>query len=203
MLLRCLLPDDILPLMPPSAPALVVVGGFPGTGKSRLAIRLSTSLRVPRLCSDTVGGTIRSALDGQVPGSDAFRAGHEVLFALCEEFLSCDCSVLVDTSMGWEFQWRRMDEIRRKIPSVRFLPLMLRCPREVCIERLQRRHLEDPVAHPSADRFMSQAHLPQLWRFLQDLERPEVQFIDAANDPETVHAAAMQHLAAQSVAGGL
>ena len=35
-----------------------------------------------------------------VPGGDAFRAGYDVLFTLCEEFLSSECSVLVDMSMG-------------------------------------------------------------------------------------------------------
>jgi hypothetical protein len=35
-----------------------------------------------------------------VPGGDAFRAGYDVLFTLCEEFLSSECSVLIDMSMG-------------------------------------------------------------------------------------------------------
>jgi hypothetical protein len=35
-----------------------------------------------------------------VPGGDAFRAGSDVLFTLWEEFLSSECSVLVDMSMG-------------------------------------------------------------------------------------------------------
>jgi hypothetical protein len=35
-----------------------------------------------------------------VPGGDAFRAGYDILFTLCEELLSSECSVLVDMSMA-------------------------------------------------------------------------------------------------------
>ena len=43
---------------------------------------------------------IKAALSPTVPGGDAFRAGYNVLFTLCEELLSSECSVLVDMSMG-------------------------------------------------------------------------------------------------------
>jgi hypothetical protein len=35
-----------------------------------------------------------------VPCGDAFRAGYDALFTLCEEFPSSECSVLVGMSMG-------------------------------------------------------------------------------------------------------
>ena len=62
-----------------------------------------------------------------MPGGDAFRAGYDVLFTLCEEFLSSECSVLVDMSMGREFQWHRLDQMCRRQADVVFLPLALRC----------------------------------------------------------------------------
>lgn len=174
-------------------PALIAVGGFPGTGKSVLATQLSIDLSIPRLCSDTFGATIRRVLSDHIRGGDAFRAGYEVLFELCEELLACHCSVITDMSMGWGFQWQRMDDIRGRIP-VTFLPLILRCPYDLCIERIGRRHQEHPDDYPPADRFMRQPQLPQLWQYLHDLDRPEVRFIDASQDPTGVHHTALQYL---------
>ena len=44
------------------SPALVVIGGFAGTGKTAVSRRLSAELGIPRLGPDTIGRTIKGSV---------------------------------------------------------------------------------------------------------------------------------------------
>lgn len=150
-------------------------------GKSTLADRLAKELRAPRLCSDVLGGSIDASLGPAIARSEAFRAGYDLLFRLCDQFLDDDCSVVVDCNMGWEFQWQRLDQIREKHPGVTWAPVILRCPLEVCRERLRLRHLADPDRHPSVKQFFdSNPQLGALWAYLEGLDRPDCVYVDAS-----------------------
>ena len=175
-------------------PALVAIGGFPGAGKSLLARRLSRELSLPRLCSDAAGGAIRRSLGDGVGSSDAFWAGYEVLFTLVEEFLGDGCSVIVDMSLGWDFQWKRLDAIRHTCAEAVFLPILLQCPHPICVERVGRRHEESPGAYPPVERFLQQEQLPKVWDYLATLDRPDVHRVDARPDPDRVYAETLRYL---------
>ena len=88
--------------MPPSdrakslPTALIVIGGFAGTGKTAISGRLSAELRMPRLCSDTIGRTIKSSAGVKGCEADAYWIAYDVLFRLCEEFVRGHLLVLVD-----------------------------------------------------------------------------------------------------------
>lgn len=173
--------------MSEGGPTLVVVGGFPGSGKSVVARRLARTLSVPRLCSDTTGGAVRRAMPDSLASGEAFRAGYEVLFTLAEEFLRDGCSVVADLSMGWDFQWHRVDAIARAVPEATVVPVILQCPYEVCVERVRSRHAEagdDPAA---TDRFMAQPQLPGVWAYLEDLDRHDVVWVDGDQEPQKVY----------------
>lgn len=162
---------------------LVVIGGFPGTGKSSVASLLADDLRVPLLASDLVGNTIKAVLAEHasrlVPGSVAFRAGYATLFALAEEFVSHGSSAIVDISLGWAFQWEALDAIQARHRSVRVLPFILECSRETSLGRLQQRHLDDPQRYPAADEFLRQPQLAAVAQLLVDVHRPEVHRVSA------------------------
>jgi predicted kinase len=171
-------------------PELIVIGGFPGAGKSLIADRLSRELSLPLLNSDTIGGTVRDVLRGKVESPDAFRAGYELLFTLAETFLGSGCSVVVDTNMGWEFQWQRLDAIVGRIAEVSYLPMILRCPRVVAVERITRRYSETDGKRSTAEEILGRH--PQVWDYLERLDRPDVRVIDATLEPELVYAQAQR-----------
>lgn len=176
-------------------PGLAVIGGFPGVGKSSVAERLAKQLGAARLCSDVLGGSIRGTLDGVIPGSEAFRAGYDLLFRLSDEFLGDGCTVVVDCSMGWEFQWRGLDQVRAKHPDVTWCPVILRSPMAVCRERLRLRHAADPGGHPSVEEFFD--HNPQLsglWTYLDALDRRDVAYVDGSSAPAAVYADVLRHI---------
>lgn len=179
-------------------PGLIVIGGFPGAGKSTVAVPLAKELRAARLCSDVLGRSIRDTLSGKVPSSEAFRAGYDLMFRLCDQFLDDGCTVLVDCNMGWEFQWRELDRVRAKHPDATWCPLILRCPMSVCRQRLQARHLADPAAHLLVDEFFARnPQLPGLWSYLESLDRPDIAYLDGSPSPSLVCADALRHIHAR------
>lgn len=166
---------------------LIAIGGYPGAGKSTVAQRLSRDLRIPRLGSDVLGRTIRNA-HPDVP--EPHRLGFAVLFALVDEFVSSDCSVIVDTNMGWEFQWQRLDEIAAT-HRVSFLPIILRCPRDVYLQRIADRHAADP-AEASVGKMLRMPQFDAVCEFIDAMTRPDVRNVDASGDPDQTYARVRQ-----------
>lgn len=164
-------------------PELIAIGGFPGSGKSTVARRLSRDLRIPRLGSDLLGRSLR-AEHPTVP--EPHRIGFSVLFALTEEFLGSDCSVIVDTNMGWEFQWQRLDEIVDRQQAV-FVPIILRCPKNVYLRRIADRHLANPN-EASVEQMLQLSHFELLCEFLDRLDRPDILEVDASDGPDETYA---------------
>ena len=84
----------------PRRPALIVLGGFAGTGKTTLSRRLAVDLGLPRLGTDTIGRTIRRSEAIKGWDINVQWIAHDVLFRLCEEFLRSGVSTILDMNMG-------------------------------------------------------------------------------------------------------
>ena len=155
-----------------------MIGGSPGVGKTSVAKRLAADLALPLLGSDTLGRTVRSSASHHGTTTDAYVIGYAVLWRLCEEFLRSGVSVLVDTNMGWEVAWQSAEAVRERCPGILFLPIILRCPGEVCIERIGQRHGSDPARRPLAAFLRDEAY-GQVTAFLERLDRRDAYYIDA------------------------
>jgi len=168
-------------------PLLIAIGGFAGTGKTTICKRLSRELSIPRLGSDTIGRTVKGSAGIKGGEVDAYFIAYEVLFRLCDEFVQSGIHVIVDITLGWEFQWRSLDEVVAKHPATVFLPLLLRCPREQAMTRIQKRYDARPDYYsPPAEFATGQKHL-DIWDFLEKLDRPDAHFIDARGTEDTVY----------------
>lgn len=104
-------------------PVIATVGGLPGAGKSTVSRQAASELSLPLVASDTLGrAAVRGAgaTSARVSSSDCFRIGYDVLFAIVDEYASVGLDVLVEMSMGWQFQWDRLNEIadKRRASSV-------------------------------------------------------------------------------------
>lgn len=126
-------------------PALIIIGGFAGAGKTAVSRRLSGDLSIPRLGSDTIGRTVKRSAGIKSDEVNAYWIAYDVLFRLCEEFVASGVSTVLDLTMGWETQWQQVDGIVHRHPQTLFLTIILRCPYEQCIERTRQRHAANPA----------------------------------------------------------
>jgi predicted kinase len=175
--------------------ALIIIGGFAGSGKTAVSRRLSHETGLPRLEADLLGKTIRDSESFSGSDADAYRVGYTILWRLCEEFLSSGTSVIVDANMAWEVAWKSVDALRERSAGLAFLPIVLRCPREVCLERTRRRYEEEPGRHGDPERFQDD-HATMLWEYLSNLSRPDVTFLHSDHPMDEVYAAVREHVAA-------
>lgn len=173
-------------MAPAHSPILVIVGGFAGTGKSAISRQLSAELHIPRLGSDTIRRAIRSS-EG-IKDGDPYWIAYDVLFALCEEFVQSEMPVILDMTMGWAFQWQKVDDILARYPHTRFLPIILRCPLETCIERVRQRHAVNPDYYDPPEVYTTEPKNRAIWAYLLQLDRPSgVHFVDAGRPFEEVY----------------
>jgi thymidylate kinase len=174
--------------------ALIAIGGFPGTGKTTICRRLSSDLNLPCLSSDTIGRAITESTGIGDSGIDAFRVAYDVLFRLCEEFVQSSASMILDLTLGWDFHWRRLDEILGRHPRTLFLPVILRCPHEQCIERIRTRYMAMPDVYEEPEYYTGEQRVLEIWDFLQALKRPEIRFVDADREEDQVYHEVKQYV---------
>jgi predicted kinase len=179
---------------PPAA--LIVVGGFAGTGKSTISRRLSGEFRMPRLGSDTLGRSLKNSLGSQRDEVDAYRLAYDLLFRLGEEFIQSGVSVVLDLTMGWKFQWQHVDGIIQRYPQALFLPVILRCPYETCIARIRQRHAANPDYYDPPELYQTEPKILGVWEYLDCLNRPDVHFVDAAGPHDEVYEAVRGYVSA-------
>jgi predicted kinase len=93
----------------PAAPALVVLGGLPGVGKSTIARALLRQWPAVYLRIDTIEQALRDG--GALGGSGVGAAGYVVAYALARTHLSQGLPVLADCVNPWaetRASWRRV-----------------------------------------------------------------------------------------------
>jgi predicted kinase len=166
---------------------LVVFGGFASTGKTTICRRLSAELRIPCLSSDALRQVIGSSHGITDTGVNAGWIAYDVLFNLCEDFLARGISTIVDTNLGHAFQWQWLDGVRVRHPAVTILPIVLRCPLEVCLQRIRARYESDPIQHAPPEVFTTGPNIVNIWDYLTRLDRPDLRWIDAARPLREVY----------------
>jgi predicted kinase len=175
--------------------ALIIIGGFAGSGKTVVSKRLAYEMRLPRLEADLLGKTIRDHASFSSTSAEAYQIGYSLLWTLSEEFLRARTSVVVDANMAWEVAWESVDALRERCPGVTCVPIVLRCPREVCLERIRRRYLEEPGWHGDPERFQDE-HATLLWQYLLNLSRSEVKILDSNRPLDDVHREVSEYVTA-------
>jgi uncharacterized protein len=187
------------------APAMIVVFGLSGTGKSTLARTLSRRLGFDLISSDVIRKqlagippTSRAGAEygGGIYGEGFTRRTYLTMLAEAEERLHKRRGVILDAT------FRHRDERRLAVEAaartgIRALFVECRVPAEVALARIaQRERRPDEVSDASAATYARQ---------LQDFERPDEipqesrVGVDTAADADAAIATVMRALAAQPV----
>jgi len=119
---------------------LIVMRGYPGTGKSTIARAISAALHAPLIDRDILR---QKAVDifGNLPHVGRFS--YELMFALTEEQLALGLSVVVDTPLTYRTTYEQAKELAQTFHAPM---LVVHCQ---CSPEVQKRRLEGRVGKVS------------------------------------------------------
>ena len=144
---------------------LVIIGGPPGSGKTSLSRRLARDRGWAFLGSDDLAGTIAGSAG--LKDGDAYWLAYDVAFAMTEEWLSLGVLAVLDIKLGWTFQWQHLDALRQRHRLAKIVPIVLRCSRQTCLERIDRRHAAEPSVFDPPSRFMTDPRILAVFDYVE------------------------------------
>ena len=164
-------------------PALIVIGGFAGVGKTTVATKLSGKYNYPIFSSDVINDALRPAL--QKTFREVSPIAYKVMWHVARKQLAAGVTIIVDTHMSTAKVWDDLDALKRDMPNVQVLPIILQATLETHRTRIEERgrtnkehlnlggdNLEDVLFK---------------YEFIEQLNRPDLIRVDANKNPEVVY----------------
>lgn len=146
-----------------SEPALIVVTGQPGSGKTTLAVPLSQAIRCPRISRDEIKeGLINSIGQGGAPGDDIARRAYETFFDTVELFLHRGVTLIAEAAFQHKL-WAPKLQPLREIARVRIIVCLV-TPELARSRRLERSEADRERLrfHPDPMAWLKQYDPPHL-----------------------------------------
>jgi predicted kinase len=137
------------------------------------------------LGSDDLARTI--AASAGLNNGDAYWLAYDVAFAMAEEWLSLGVSAVLDINLGWPFQWQHVDALRQRHPMAKIVPIVLRCSRQTCLERIDRRHAAEPSVFAPPSRFTTDPRILAVFDFVEAIDEAHATLVDAEGTADEVY----------------
>ena len=77
---------------------------------------------------------------------------------------------------------------------MRCVPIVLRAPWDICLERIRRRHASEPDRSTPVEVFETKQHILDGWAFLERLDRLDITVIDADRSETEVYEDIKHHV---------
>lgn len=166
-------------------PALIIIGGFAGAGKTTQAARLSSEYGYPVFSSDTINDALRQALDK--PFKEVSPIAYQVMWHLVKKELELGVTVIVDTHMATQYVWDSLDKLEEDLPKIQIVPIILRGALETHKVRIEERgRTNKEHLNLGGDRLEDVLFK---YEFVEKLNRPDLIRVDANGSPDEVYAA--------------
>lgn len=163
--------------------SLIVIGGFAGAGKSTLASKLSAKYNYPIFSSDVINDAIRPIL--QKSFHEVSPMAYAVMWHLVRQQLKAGVTLIIDTHMCSEKVWEDLDNLRKDMPDVRVLPIILQCSLDTHKERIEERgRTNKEHLNLGGD---SLRDILFKYEFIETLQRPDLIRVDANGGSDEVY----------------
>ena len=119
---------------------LIIITGFPGTGKTTLGKKIASKFKLPFICKDDFKEILFDIL-GSKDREWSKRIGmasYDILYHITEENLKANKSLIIETNFDPKFANKKIMELQLKYG---FIPFQIRCIAEgsVLIQRFKDR----------------------------------------------------------------
>jgi len=118
-------------------PALIIIGGFAGAGKTTQAAKLSSKYNYPVFSSDTINDALRPSLNKSF--KEVSPIAYQVMWHLVKKELELGVTVIIDAHMAAVHIWESYDKLKTDLPQVLALPIILQASLETHKERIEER----------------------------------------------------------------
>ncbi len=134
----------------PDLPALIVVSGPAGSGKTTLAHKIASAVGCPAICRDEIKEGMVHATPGFVagPGDELTRRTLPVFFGVLELLLKAGVTTVAEAAFQDRI-WRPRLEALSGLARIRVVHCTVDAG--VAFDRIQRRRQEDPLRLAHAD----------------------------------------------------
>ncbi len=131
-------------------PALIVVSGPPGTGKTTLAHRLAAAVGCPAIIRDEIKEGMVHATPGfqPAPGDELTRRTLPIFFGVLDLLLRAGVTTVAEAAFQ-DHIWRPPLEPLQSLARIRVLHCTVSAG--VAIERIRQRGQANPLRHAHAD----------------------------------------------------
>lgn len=164
-------------------PSLIVLGGFAGAGKTTLAKRLSAKYNYPVFSTDVINEALREVL--QKSFHEASPLAYDIMWHLVRKQLQDGVTLILDTHMCTAKVWDELDRLRRDMPGVRVLPIILQCTLDTHRARIEERGRSNEEHLNLGGDALEDVLFK--YEFIERLRRPDLIRVDANGQPDEVY----------------
>lgn len=165
-------------------PTLIIIGGFAGAGKTTIATKLASDYNYAVFSSDAINDALRDALGKSF--KEVSPTAYKVLWHLVERQLKLGTTVIIDTHMVAAHVWESLDELKKDMPNIEVLPIILQATLDTHRTRIEERgrtnkeHLN--LGGDKLDDVLFK------YEFVEKLQRPDLIRVDANGELDEVYA---------------